>query len=91
MRSLSVKSRIVLISGERVISTYGIDWMAESARISLGVPTVLSHMVASVGRPGAMKSICPDRIASIMAVELDSVVHETLRLKPAFSACFSRI
>ena len=37
-----------------------------------------------------MKSICPDRIASIMAVEFDSVVHETLSLKPGFSACFSR-
>jgi hypothetical protein len=47
-------------------------------------------MVASVGTPGAMKSIWPERIASIMAVAFDSVVHEHLQRQPCFSACFSR-
>src|SRR4051812_47020666 len=91
MRSLSVKSRMFLMCSARVISTYGIDWIAESARISFAVPAVLSHIVASVGTPGAMKSIWPERIASIIAVAFDSVVQETLSATPCFSACFSRI
>src|SRR5437868_4814371 len=47
-------------------------------------------MVASVGTPGVMKSICPDRIASIMAVAFESVVQDTFSFRPCFSACFSR-
>src|SRR3954468_10214454 len=47
-------------------------------------------MVASVGTPGVMKSIWPERIASIIAVAFDSVVHETFSVSPCFSACFSK-
>src|SRR6202043_2052411 len=49
MRSADVKSAMVFTAGFRVVSTYGIDCTAQTARTSDGVPDVLSHRVASEG------------------------------------------
>src|ERR1700683_2641190 len=49
IRSADVKSAIVFTAGLRVVRLEGIDCTAQTAHTSCGVPTVLSHRVASEG------------------------------------------
>ena len=55
---------MVLISGRLVTRMNGIACAAQSARTSFGVPTVLSHSVASPGTPVMPKFIWPAISAS---------------------------
>ena len=67
MRSLSVKSRIDLMFGLRVLRKAGWRFIAIMPRTSM-LPRVLSHSVRKLGRPIPTMSTLPDSSASVIAV-----------------------
>src|SRR3569832_1320519 len=78
MRSLSVKSAIVLIAGLRALSRNGCDDSAEMPRTSCGVPLVRAQRVNRPGTPPEPMSTLPEMSASLTAVGPLNLNHDTL-------------
>ena len=88
--SLSVKSRMVLILGLRVLSRKGCELSAEMPRTSCAVPRVFAHSVTRPGTPPATMSTPPAMRASFIAFGPLNVAQVTLTLsRPRAFACFS--
>ena len=68
MRSLSLKSLMVLIAGSRLLSKTGCEVSAEMPRTSCGVPLVRDHSTSRPGTPPEPTSRLPEISASLTAV-----------------------
>ena len=90
MRSLGLKSLMVLMSGSRLLSRNGCELSAEMPRTSCGVPLVCAHSVSRPGTPPEPISILPDISASLTAVGPLNLNHDTFTSgMPSALACFS--
>src|SRR5205807_776198 len=77
MRSVSLKSLMVLIAGSRLLSKNGCELSAEMPRTSCGVSLVRDHKTSRPGTPPEPTSIFPEMTASLTAVGPLKVNHET--------------
>src|ERR1035437_4153146 len=64
IRSLCLRSLMVLTSGLRLLSRNGCELNADTPRTSCGVPLVFAHSTKRPGTPPEAMSIFPDNSAS---------------------------